>query len=88
VTSVKLCMTTVLSYANIPFSLTFDCPFSGALQTQKLRSPLKPGVVCNITMHVSPTGSNFFLSNFYLPGPFHFLLVLGVAELCVILQTA
>ena len=35
--------------------------------------PLKRGVGQNIALHTLLTAMNFFLSNFYLPGPFSFI---------------
>ena len=62
----------------------FFFPCSGELQTQKLRSHLlrtpnsklfrlKPGVSQNTAMRSKPTARNFFLANFYLPGPVTFI---------------
>ena len=57
--------------------------------------PLKPGVVQNIAVHVSPAARDFF-AKFYLPSPFFFFFnlsplfpVLAVAKVgfCVSLQT-
>ena len=66
-----------LLWGNLPM----DIPRSGRLRTQKLRShmlriqsskvlPLKPGVGQYITLHATVTARDFFLANFYPPGPF------------------
>ena len=73
---------------------------SGELQTQKLMTPLlrtqnskvfplMPVVGQIIAMHVLPTGRDFFLTKFYLPGPFTFIFfqILFLDLLVVVVKT-